>query len=97
VCDLRTGRTRAVSPPREFAPLEPAISADGRVVAVHVRGGTRSQVLVRALRRPGPASVVSRASGAGGRRLLRAPERRGTYQLVCAIHAPGMRTTVVVE
>ena len=64
--DLRTGRTRAVSDPREFA-LKPSISANGRVVAYTsmarlARAGARP----RPAPRQAPARVVSRASGAAG-------------------------------
>ena len=65
VRDLRTGRTRAVSGSDGFA-LEPAISADGRVVAYASIARDRSLVLVRDLRRGGPPSPVSRASGGRG-------------------------------
>jgi Tol biopolymer transport system component/plastocyanin len=45
--------------------------------------------------RMGPQQIQTppQAAGAYSARL----KRRGTYQLVCAIHAPGMRMTVVVE
>ena len=65
VRDLRSGRTRAVSGPREFA-LKPSISADGRAVAYTSMARSRSQVLVRDVRRAGPARVVSRVSGMSG-------------------------------
>jgi Tol biopolymer transport system component len=65
VRDLRTGRTRAVSDPRGFA-LAPSISADGGVVAYASISAGRSLVLVRDLRRGGPARAASRASGPHG-------------------------------
>jgi plastocyanin len=76
-----------------FGPRSVTVSKGDTVTWRWKRGGTRNQHNVQV--RSGPSNFQSalKKSGTYAKKL----RKRGTYRIVCSIHQPDMRMTVVVD